>query len=145
MRHYREFSKKPTDKDLLAKSTFTVNITRLRDMIDLANRLGFESFEISALREYSKFVDLTVPIENHKSFLVTEGPGETKKYKCDTPRIEDYEENQQHLFIRHLHDDRHEQGERVTCFFRFKSMYLKFFGVPSSEPSDLNEIVNTDL
>ena len=48
------------------------------------------------------------------------------------------------MFIPYLHDNRHEQGEGIAYFFRFRSMYLKFFGMPYSGPGD-NGGVNPDV
>ena len=145
MRHHREIPKKPTGKDLLARPTPPVDTARLREMADLATRLGFQSSEISALREYPKSANSAVTTESHSPFLVTDGPGEAERCRCGIRRTQDYEENRQYMFIRHLHDNRYEQGEGITCFFRFRSMYWKFFGVPYSEPSDNMGVVNVGL
>ncbi len=143
MRFYRDIPKKPTGKELLARSIPTVNTSSLREMADLASRLGFESAEISALREHPKSADLTGLSANHRPSLVTEGPGEAPKYRCGISPVEDYEENRKYMFIPYLHDNRQEQGEGITYFFRFRSMYLKFFGMPYSGPGD-NGGVNSD-
>ena len=140
MRYHRDIPKKRTGKDLLARPTPIVNVTRLGQMADLARRLGFESPEINALREYSRPLDFTATTESHRSILITDGSGEAEKYRCGIPRIEDYEKNGAYLFIRQLHDNRHEQGEGITSFFRLRSTYLKFFGMPYSIPSDNGDL-----
>ena len=43
MRYYRNIPKKRTRKGLLARSTPTVDTSSLREMADLASRLGFKS------------------------------------------------------------------------------------------------------
>ena len=86
-------------------------------MADLARRLGFKFSEINALREYSRSLDFIAMTGSHRPFLITDGPEEAEKY---LPRIEDYEKNRAYLFIRQLHDNRHEQGEGITSFFRLR-------------------------
>ena len=131
MRYYREIPKKPSSKDLLARPTAAVDTTKLREMTDLADRLGFESFEITALRDYSKS-DLTMAAGNDIPFLVTDGPEEARRDRCGTPHIQSYEEDRRFLFMVHLRDDRNEQAEGITFFFRLRSVYLKFYGAPGS-------------
>ncbi len=145
MRNHRDIPKKPTGKDLLARPTPKVNTTRLGQMADLASRLGFGSSEINALREYPRSADSAVATWSHRPFLVTDGPGEAERSRCGIPRVEDYEANGQYMFIQHLQDNTHEQGERITCFFRFRSMYVKFFGMPYSESTDNGGVANVDL
>ena len=88
-------------------------------MTDLARRVGFEFSKINALREYPRSLDSTATTGSHRPFLITDGPEEAQKY---LPRIEDYEKNRAYLFIRQLHDNRHEQGEGITSFFRLRSI-----------------------
>lgn len=71
-------------------------------MADLASRLGFESAEISALREHSKSADFAGLSVNHRPSLVTEGPGEAPKHRCGISPVEDYEENRKYMFMPYL-------------------------------------------
>jgi len=130
MRYHREIPKKPSGKDLLAKPRAMLDTTKLREMADLANRLGFESSEITALKQFPKSADPPIVRGNEKPALVTEGPGETRKDRCGMPHVQNYEEDRKFLFITHLHDDRDEQSEGITSYFRLKSTYLKFYGLP---------------
>ena len=114
-------------------------------MAELARRLGFEPSEINALREHSGSVDFTATTGSHRPSLVTDGPGEAQRYRYGIPRIENYEENEAYLFIRHLHDNRHEQGEGITSFFRLRSTYLKFFSMPYSIASDNGGVLDVDI
>ena len=145
MRYHREIPKKPTGKDLLARPTPTVNATRLGQMADLAHLLGFESSEINALREHSRSVDSTATTGSHRPSLVTDGLGEAERFRCGIPRVEHYEENGAYLFIRHLHDNRHEQGEGITSFFRLRSTYSKFFSMPYSMSSENGGVLGVDI
>ena len=117
---------------MLARLISKVNLTRLGQIANLASQLGFKSSEINALREYPRYADLTVTTESHRPFLIINASGE-ERYRCDISRVEDYKANRWYIFAYHLHEDTHEQGERVTFFFRFRSMYVKFFGMPYSE------------
>ncbi len=114
-------------------------------MADLARRLGFESSEVNALREHSRSVDSTATTGSHTPSLVTDGPGKVKRFRCGIPRIENYEEDRAYLFIQHLHDNRHEQGEGITSFFRLRSTYLKFLSMPYSISSDNGGVLDVDI
>ena len=131
MRYHREIPKKPSGKNLLARPMAIVDTTKLREMADLANRLWFESSDIVALKQYSNSTDSTAVIENNRPILVTAGPGETREQRCGMPHIQSYKDDRQFLFLTHLHDDRDEQSEGITSFFRLRSVYLNFYGMPS--------------
>ena len=141
MRYHCEIYKKPSGRDLLAKPRATLDTTRLREMADLANRLGFESSEIAALKKFPKSADPTVERGNEKPALVTDGPGEIRKDRCGMPRAQSYEEDRKFLFINHLHDERNEQSEAITSYFRLRSTYLKFFGIPDDSNPELSSAV----
>jgi len=144
MRYYREIPKKPSGKSLLAKPRAMVDTTKLREMADLADQLGFESPEIAALKQYSKSEESVMVTQNDRPLLVTDGPGEARQERCGMPHIQSYEEDRKYLFISHLHDDRDEQAEGITSFFRLRSVYLKFLGI--REPvNTVRTTVNFDL
>jgi len=130
MRYHREIPRRSSGKDLLAKPTVILNTAKLREMADLADRLGFESPEIRALQQYPRSQETAVATGNNRPVLVTDGPGETRRERCGMPYIQSYEEDRKFLFITHLHDDRNEQSEGITSFFRLRSVYLKFYGMP---------------
>lgn len=102
--------------------------------------MGFKFSKINALREYLRSLNFTAITESHRLILIIDDSGEVEKYRCGISRIEDYEKNGVYLFIRQLHDDRHEQGEGITSFFRLRLTYLKFFGMPYSIPSDNGDL-----
>lgn len=62
--------------------------------------------------------------------LVTDGPEQTKRERCEMSHNQSYEENHKFLFITHLHDNRNEQSERITSFFRLRFVYMKFYDMP---------------
>ncbi len=121
-------------KELLARHTTNADRTVLREFADLAERLGFESPEITALKECPRARDARNPSENSKPLLVTDGAGVKKKRRCGLPSVEEYVEDSESLFINHLHDVDEEQGEGITSFFIRKSIYFAFFGKPSPLP-----------
>ena len=145
MRYYRKVPKKPTGRDLLARPIPTVDNTSLRKMADLASRLGFESSEIGASKDHPASIYSTALNENHRPFLVTEGPKEAQKYRYGILRIEDHEENRKYMFIPYLYENRDEQGEGITYFYRLRSVYLKFFDIPDQGSSDDRDIININL
>jgi len=146
MRYYREIPKKLSGKDLLAKPRAMLDTTRLREMVDLANLLGFESSEIIALKQFPKSADPTIVRGNERPALVTDGLGEIRKDRCGMPHAQNYEEDRKFLFITHLHEDRDEQSEWITSYFRLRSMYLKFYGMSNdSNPQQNLTIASGEL
>ena len=143
MRYHREIPKKPSGKDLLAKPRAILDTTRLREMADLAHHLGFESSEITALKQFPKSANPPILRGNEKPALVTDGPGEIRKDRCGLPYAQNYEEDRKYLFITHLHDDRYEQSEGITSYFRLRSTYLKFYGMPDDFNPQQNLITAT--
>lgn len=79
MHYHCEVSKKFNEKNFLIKLRVILNITTLREIIDFANCLKFESFEIIALKQFSKLVDLTIIRENEKFALVINDLEKSKK------------------------------------------------------------------
>jgi len=134
MRHYLQMPSDLKGKELLARHTTNADRTVLREFADLAERLGFESPEITALKEHPHARDARNPSENSKPLLVTDGAGVKKKRRCGLPSVEEYLEDSESLLINHLHDVDEGQGEGITSFFVRKSIYSAFFGKPSPLP-----------
>ena len=130
MRHYLQMPRDLKGKELLARHTTDADRTVLREFADLAECLGFESPEIIALKEHPQARNARDPSESSKPLLVTDGAGVKKKRRCGLPRVEEYVEDRESLFINHLHDVDEEQGEGITSFFVHKSIYSTFFGSP---------------
>ena len=128
MRHYLQMPREPKGKELLARLMVNTDETVLRDFADLADRLGFGSPEITALKQCPKSTVARARSERSKPLLVTDGAGEIKKRRCGLPRVENYVENGEFLFVNHLHNEEEEQGEGITSFFVRKSVYFAFFG-----------------
>ena len=121
-------------KELLARHTTNADRTVLREFADLAERLGFQSPEITALKEHPGARDSRNPSENSKPLLVTDGVGVKKKRRCGLPSMEEYVEGSESIFVNYLHDVDEEQGEGITSFFVRNSIYFAFFGKPSPLP-----------
>ena len=138
MRYHCEILKKPNGKDFLAKSKATLDTIRLRKMADLASRLGFKSSEITALKQFLKSVDPTLVREDEKPTLIMDGPEEIRKDRCGILHTQNYEEDRQFLFITHLLDNRYEQSEGITSYFRLRSTYLKFYVMPEESKPQQN-------
>ncbi len=128
MRHYLQMPREPKGKELLARLMVNTDETMLRDFADLADRLGFGSPEITALKQCPKSTVARARSERSKPLLVTDGADEIKKRRCGLPRVEDYVEDGEFLFVNHLHNEEEEQGEGITSFFVRKSVYFAFFG-----------------
>lgn len=99
MRYYREISKKSSERDLLTKPRAILDITRLREMANLVNHLRFKSFEIIALKRFSKLVDSPIVKGNEKPAFVTNDLGKIRKDKCEMLYAQNYEENRKFLFL----------------------------------------------
>jgi len=127
MRYHCKIFRRFCEKNLLAKSMIILNTAKLREMIDLVNRLSFELSEIRVLQQYSRSQKTSVATENNRSMLITDDSEETRRERCEMSHIQSYEENRKFLFITHLHDDRNEQSERITLFFRLRFVYMKFY------------------
>ncbi len=74
-------------------------------MADLANCLGFESSEITTLKQFPRPEDPTIVRGYERPALVTDGPGEVRKDRCGMPHVQSYEEDRKFLFITHLYND----------------------------------------
>ena len=136
MRHYLQMPRDPKGRELLARHTTNADRTVLREFADLAERLGFESPEIIALKENPQMRDARNPSETFKPLLITDGAGVKRKRRCGLPSMDEYLKDSEFLFINYLHDVDEEQGEGLTSFFVRKSIYSAFFGKPSSLPSE---------
>lgn len=136
MRHYLQMPRDLKRKELLARHTTNADRTVLREFADLAERLGFESPEITALKENPQIRDARNPPETSKPLLFTDGAGVKKKRRCGLPSVDEYVKDSDSLFINHLHNVDEEQGEGLTSFFVRKSIYSAFFGKPSSPLSE---------
>ena len=135
MRHFYEIPQEKVDEDGLVMPRAKADRAVLRQYAGLANRLGFESTEIQQLLEDFDVMDSQAGRESTSPLLVTSGPGEEMRRRCGLPVLRAFEEDRDFLFVRHLHDQRDEQGEGITSFFVRRSVYLGFFG----PPRDINE------
>ena len=106
-----------------------MNITKSREIINFVNRLKFEFFKITALKQYSNFTDSTAITENNKFSFVTTDSEEIIKERFEILRVQSYKENRKFLFITYLHNDKNEQFKKITFFFRLKFVYLNFYDV----------------
>ena len=73
--------------------------TVLHEFADLAERLGFESAEITALEENPQIRDTRNSSETSKPLLITDGVGVKKKRRCGLPSGEEYMKDSESLFI----------------------------------------------
>jgi hypothetical protein len=128
MRNHREIPAESRRKNLLANPTPLIDKSRLRDLADLANELGFQSMQITALRNQPKIASMADKDVSKKPRLVTDGSGESRKDRCGMSRAYHYEQDRCSFFIHYLHEVRNEQSNDITNFFRMRSVYLKFFG-----------------
>ena len=110
MRHYLQMPRDLKGKELLARHTTNVDQTVLHEFADLAERLGFESAEITTLKEIPQMRETSKPL------LITNGAGVKKKRRCGLPSVEEYTKDSESFFINHLHSVNDEKGEGLTSF-----------------------------
>jgi Protein of unknown function (DUF3723) len=89
MRSFLSMPEDPVMEDLLAKSTVKADDTALCRFANLADRLGFESPEIAALKNRS-IAKTRERSEQLKPRLVTASLGEGRKQRCGLPRKQAY-------------------------------------------------------
>ena len=141
MRHYSQMPKSPkpsTRKELMMRPTIHADPTVLREFAELAECLGFESPEITELKQYPTVRVPRSQTKPRKPLLVTDGAGVAKKSRCGLPKVEKYLEDGEYFFINHLDSRDEQQGEGITSFFVRKSIYSAFFGKAS--PLSLEEV-----
>ena len=88
-------------KDLLARYT---TITNQRKFANLVERLGFESLEITALKEYPRARNTRNLLENSKPLLITDSIGVKKKRRYGLSSVEEYVEDSESLFVNYLYN-----------------------------------------
>ncbi|KAK3173109.1 hypothetical protein OEA41_006438 [Lepraria neglecta] len=143
MRYYFDIPRESKRKDLLARQAIKADRKVLRGFAKLAVRLGFESPEITALRQYHH--SMIFSSKRAKPALVTDGPGESKKRRYSLPRTKANEADRVFLFIDNLYDTSQKQGKGITSFFVRKSVFLKFYSRLGLAPSALNPYTHLQL
>jgi hypothetical protein len=127
IRYYRFIPKRPTKDDILDKVILLIDDGVLYRFANLVNKLGFESPEITTLRQLRELGKDDIE-DNYNPFLVIIGPGEAYKYRCGREKRNSYKDVWKYLFISNLYNLRKEQGEGIISFFILRSRYLIFFG-----------------
>ena len=140
MRHYPAMPPKSQKENSVKKPRARADPAVLVKFADLANRLGFVTDEITTLRQHHIPSPPMREPQQRQAYLVTPGPGLPIGERCGPPLAEAYENDQDFLFIHHLHDEPEVQGEGITSFFVRQSVYFSFFGRPDAGS---NRIINS--
>ena len=127
MRNYRSIPKKPSGKDLLAKSTLEPDKAVLREFADLARSLGFVSPEIIDMQQHPISAVTAARAGHFRPLLVTDGCGKTKAQKNNIPRNRTYKDNSQFLLLNYLYSNTEKIRKKITSFFIRKYIYGIFF------------------
>ena len=133
MRHILDMPKESRGHNILAKATSNIDETVLCSFGKLANKLGFESPEITALRQLSSS---RLPPQESTSFqpaLTTDGLGEPIASRCGLPRKQTYERDCKNLFFHNLHTKESAYSSDITSFYVLRARYLAFFGTSCEE------------
>ena len=128
MRNFLDMPREPQGEDTLAIPTMKANTAALGEFADLAQCLGFESPEITALQQYPHPAAAAVTPTLSKPVLVTSGRGEIKSQRCGLPRKQTYEEDRKSLYLSSIYDAGDDRGEGLTSFFVRRSVFFAFYG-----------------
>ena len=102
MRNFLDMPKEPHGENIRAIPNKEADKGTLRKFAELAQRLGFESPEISVLKEYPYSTTMTATDTPSKPVLVTTGRGEIKSQRCGLPRKRTYAEDSRFLYLNNL-------------------------------------------
>lgn len=102
-------------KNTLAKPTIRIDRMVLREFAEFASQLGFESPEITKLREHLHPIAVTYFLLS-KYLLVENGPGEPKKRRYGLSDRETYTKDRTFLYLYNIHK-KDEVDEGITSFF----------------------------
>ena len=128
MRNFLDMPKEPQGENLQAIPNKEVDKERLRKFAELAQYLGFESPEISLLKEYPYSTIMAVIDILLKPVLITTGRGEIKSQRCGLPRKRAYAEDSGFLYLNNIYDLATKYGEGLTSFFIRRSIFFAFYG-----------------
>ena len=128
MRNFLDMPKEPHGENIRAIPNKEADKGTLRKFAELAQRLGFESPEISVLKEYPYSTRMTATDIPSKPVLVTTGSGEIKSQRCGLPRKRTYAEDSGFLYLNTIYDSATERGEGLTSFFVRRSVFFAFYG-----------------
>ena len=131
MRHFPSMPNELKGKDFLAKPTGEVDRRVLCEFAHLASRLGFVSPKIETLKANPNSTPSRAESRPPKTFLVTDGPGESINRRCGIPTTQAFKDDRAFLFIDRLHGEVTPRGEGITSLFVRVSVYLAFLGKPS--------------
>ena len=106
MRYYPYLLRETVREDVVKQATAKANPAVLRRLADLASRLGFNSPEITALKQYPSSSAVQENDEQSRPLLVTTSPGLTRAQRYGKPHSRAFKEDRNFLFIDYLHDKR---------------------------------------
>lgn len=128
MRNFLATPKEPQGENIRAIPKKEADKAVLRKFAELAQWLGFESLEITTLKEYLHSTPAAPTHTPSKPVLVTSGRGEIKSRRCGLPRKQTYEEDSEFLYLNNLYGLGDDHGEGLTSFFIRRSVFFAFYG-----------------
>ncbi|KAH6704325.1 hypothetical protein BKA61DRAFT_618366, partial [Leptodontidium sp. MPI-SDFR-AT-0119] len=132
MRYYPAMPADRVKEDPVQTAATKPDPAVLRSLADLAYDLGFDTPQISALKQYPGLRTVRLDSSSSLPLHVTSGRGVATPARSGIPRTEAYKEDRDSLFVTHLHSEQQHRGEGITSFFVRKAVYLAFFGRPIS-------------
>lgn len=128
MRNFLDMPREPQGDNLRAIPNKEADKMALREFAELAQYLGFESPEITTLKEYPYSTPAAATHTLSKPVLVTSGPGEIKSQRCGLPRKQAYAEDSEFLYLNNIYDSGDDHDEGLTSFFVRRSVFFAFHG-----------------
>ena len=128
MRNFLDMPQELHDENLLAIPKKEADKGRLRRFAELAQRLGFESPEITMLKENPHSTTEGATNIPSKPVLVTSGNGVIKKRRCGLPATGTYKEDSRFLYLNDIYTTCDERSEGITSFFVRRSVFFAFYG-----------------
>ncbi|PVH72066.1 hypothetical protein DL98DRAFT_383223, partial [Cadophora sp. DSE1049] len=132
MRYYPAMKADPVKENPVRMAPTKADPAVLRSLAELASRLGFDTPQIRELIRYPSLRTVRLDSSPSMPLHVTSGDGVAMDHRSGIPRTEAYEEDRVFLFVTQLHNEQQNWGEGITSFFVRKSVYLAFFGRPTS-------------
>ena len=133
MREYPNMPRQASKENSVKKPATKADSVVLARFADLAYQLGYHSEEITALRRYHEWEAVPEACLRLRPSLIRAGPDLPRAERCGIPRSTAYEEVRDFLFLENLHGER--GGDGVTPFFVRQSVYVAFFGRPTTSSS----------
>ena len=127
MRNFLDMLKESYNENIRVISNKETDKRTLRKFAKLAQRLRFESSEISVLKKYSYLTRITITDILLKSILVTIDSEEIKSQRYELSRKRTYIEDNEFLYLNIIYNLVTKRDKDLTSFFIRRSIFFTFY------------------